>query len=590
MKRKYINSILVGCALCAFSACTDVWDEHYQANKPIPGQESADKNLWELISADQDLEEFAALLQATGYHELLMQNRCYTVWAPADGSGFIDVTLLENASKEEIESYKKRIVENHIANFNHAASGIRDKEDRKNYEMIEMLNTKKYDFEGKKAGEYTFDGLDLQQENIVAKNGVLHKLDGYVSFAANIWETLGDEGLRTDELGLSELWNFLKKDFKSEFNPAASVQGPVVDGQVTWLDSSFTESCRWFGEIGWLDREDSSYTMYALTNRAWGEMYEMTKKYYAYPFGMKTLPAKGSMSAEQATDSIVKDLMVRNLVFSNTVNKKFFDGVKDTLISNYRYGYQIFENEEAHALSNGLVGEPFELSNGSLYIVDEVNYNPMSIWHDTLRVEGEFLSDADETRVGFKSVNKTMHIIHRDSLYHDSFSSHGVGVFEAFAGQYNPEFHFYVDNVLSAYYDIKLVLVPAKVIEPYDSTLFIKPNKFAARLYYNDGLSSKNVELRTEAGDSIFFSDPTKIDTIVLAKNFFVPVCEFDLKGLSGSMPQTRVFIESKIEFGSNRVPKENNGNDRDSTKWMYDNHFRIDQLIFEPVVDPTVE
>ena len=56
-------------------------------------------------------------------------------------------------------------------------------------------------------------------------------------------------------------------------------------------------------------------------------MYEMTKKYYAYPFGMKTLPAKGSMTAEQATDSIVKDLMVRNLVFSNTVNKKFFDGV-----------------------------------------------------------------------------------------------------------------------------------------------------------------------------------------------------------------------------------------------------------------------
>ena len=182
-----------------------------------------------------------------------------------------------------------------------------------------------------------------------------------------------------------------------------------------------------------------------------------------------------------------------------------------------------------------------------------------------------------------------MHIIHRDSLYHDSFSSHGVGVFEAFAGQYNPEFHFYVDNVLSAYYDIKLVLVPANVVEPYDSTVLIRPNKFAARLYYNDGLSAKNVELRTEAGDSIFFSDPTKIDTIVLAKNFPMPVCEFDLKGLSGSMPQTRVFIESKIIFGSKRNPQENNGNERDST-WKYDNHFRIDQLIFEPVADPTVE
>lgn len=587
MKRKYINSILVGCAVMgAFSACTDVWDEHYQANKPIAGQETANENLWELISNDDDLDEFAALLEATGYHELLQKDRSYTVWAPADGSGFIDVQVIANASPEELESYKKRIVENHIANFNHVASGIRDKEDRKNYEMIEMLNTKKYDFEGTKVGEYTFAGKDLLQENIVAKNGVLHKLDGYVGFAANIWEQLADEEQ------ISELWNFLKKDYKREFNPSASVQGPVVDGQVTWLDSSFTESCRWFGEIGWLDREDSSYTMYALTNRAWNEMYEMAKQYFTFPVGMKTLPAKGSLSAEQATDSIVKNLMCRNLVFSNTVNKKFYEGKKDTLISNYRYGYQIFENEEAHALSNGLVGDPISLSNGILYIIDEVNYNPFTIWHDTLRVEGEHLSNADDTRIAFEYSNKSSHTIHRDSLYHHSVSGHSIGVYNA-EGANNPKFTFYLNNVLSSYYDIKLVLVHPLVINPQDSAFINKPNKFNARLYYSvDGTTSTNIKLMGDTEDGIFYSNAeSMIDTITLAEGVYIPVCEYEMKALSGSQPQTKLVIESDILFGGPRdTAAENKGSVRDSSKWKYDNYFRIDQLLFEPVSAPTVE
>lgn len=587
MKRKNIYSVLVGCiVVCALSACTDDWNEHYQADRPLEGQtENSNDNLWEIISSDQDLEEFSALLKATGYDTLLTKNRSYTVWAPVDGSGFIDVDVLKNAKAEELDAYKKEIVENHIAHFIHAASGIRDKEDRKNYETIEMLNTKKYDFEGVTAGEYTFEGLALKSANIAAKNGMLHKLNGYVGFAANLWEQLGREK------SISMLWNFLKKDFKREFNPNASVQGPMDGDQVTWLDSAFTESCRWFSEIGWLDREDSSYTMYAMTDAAWEKMYQRTSAYFDFSNwdGKNTQASKGNLTPEQARDSIVYNLMCRNLVFSNTINKKFYEGKTDSLISN-AYSRQIFVGEEARALSDGTIaGYPMTLSNGTLYVVDEVNYNPFTCWFDTLRVQGESLSDASETRKGFEKSFKSVNYIHRDSLLYDCVSGNAVGIYKAEGSGYNvnPVFRFYVNDLLSAYYRVKIVLLPPHILNPLDTT-FVKPNKFRARLFDSKVLNIMAVD-KTD-GDSVFISNPTKIDTIVLYDCFKMPYSDYQKKALINVDPTIHLEITSDISFGrvrgfDNVGTKKKPVTETDSLAWNFDNDYRIDQVIFEPII-----
>lgn len=583
MKRKSIYRILACCTIvCAFTACTDVWDEHYKMDDSMLGQ-TGDSYLWELIKDDPDLEEFSALLKATGYDTLLMTNRSYTIWAPVDGSGFIDVATLGQATKEQLDAYRKEIVENHIANYVHAASGIRDKEDRKNYAMVEMLNTKKYDFESVALNEYTFDGIaiDASNSNIVAKNGMLHRLEtGYVDFAANIWEQLS----RVPKL--SKLWAFLKKDYKKEFNPAGSVQGPIEDGKVTWLERDSIESCRWFGEIGYLAREDSSYTMYALSDDAWDDMYKTAKRYFKYPSSMVTLPSKGSLTAEKTTDSIVYNLMVRNLVFSNTVNKKFFNGQKDTLIAN-AYPQQMFAGEEAHALKEGWV-DTFALSNGTLYVVDQVNYNPFTCWFDTVRVQGEHLSDGDANRKGFKSVVKSSVNIHRDSLLYDRVSGHSIGVYKAEGNGYkiDPQFTFYVNDLLSAAYRIKIVLLPPQIINPADTT-FIKPNKFTALL----SADSLKLQLTNDEGLPLeYVSDVTKIDTIVLFDYVEFNTCEYQKKGLTGKEPSTYLEIKSKIEFTGRNGDGENRGTTKkpttptDSIGWNYDNDFRIDEVIFEPI------
>ena len=613
MKRIYINTILA-CSFvaCALTACTDVWDEHYQTDSTLSG----DDNLWELISSNPELTEFAALLEATGYDTLLSMNRSYTVWAPTQMPDDVNLASLESASDSLLGVYRKEIVENHIANYSHVAGGIRDKEDMKNYKKVEMLIKKSYDFVGSTNGSYKFAGNGLRSTNVVAKNGVLHVLDGYTTFASNIWEQLAKEKR------VNKLFSFLNKDYKRDFNPAASTPGPIVDGKPTYLDSVFTESCRWFYELGQINKEDSSYTMYALTDKAWDELVEKTKAYYVYQPGLTTLSDYGNLSSEALTDSLAKEFSCRNLVFSNTVNKRYFEGATDTLKSNYpSYPRQLFIGNEADSLSHGSVHEYESLSNGSLYVVDAVNYNPFTCWFDTLRVEGENLwyqtSEAVDVALNAYASSKG---IDKDSIIYDQISRGAVGVFTPKELHDLPVLSFYVDDVLSSYYRVSVVILPPHIINPAD-TAFIKPNKFDARLYFADGTNSGSLALRglenrkahpsvqeieykkpngdVESVDIAFVSDVNKIDTIVLADCIRIPYSEYRLKSLTGNVRKTRLELTTTIKASTSNLAGppalryDNIGNKFDATgqpKWKYDNSYRIDQVIFEPIEAPQGE
>lgn len=591
MKRIYIN-IILACSFvaCALTACTDAWDEHYQTDPILSG----DENLWELISSKPELEQFAALLQATGYDSLLTMNRSYTVWAPTQMPGDFDVTLLNNDSALKV--YRKEIVENHIADFSHVAGGLRDKEDKKTYSKIEMLNGKAYDFTGPANGGYLFADNRLNSSNEVAKNGVLHVLDGYVSFAANIWEQLARESKL-----IGKLFAFLEKDYKREFNPYGSTPGPIVDGQPTYLDSAFTESCRWFYEIGQLNREDSSYTMYALTDKAWDELIEMTKTYFVYDPKMKVLPEFGSISPEQLSDSLVKELACKNLVFSNTVNKKYYQGEKDSLISTTR---QLFPGDTARALADGCL-KTVNLSNGTLHIIDQVNYKPYTWGFDTIRFEGESLvGNWNEKEIVVKNANAKWTGIDKDSVLYDFISNGAVGVVTPTEEDDKPVLNFYIDNILSGYYKISIVLLPPHIVNPADNN-FIKPNKFDARLYFADGTNSGRLALRgledreshpsiqiiKTPKDTAFVSDVNKIDTIVLAECIKIPYCEYRVTNLSGKPRLTRLELTTRISSAPNGASTryDNLGLKKDG-KWKYDNSYRIDQVIFEPIEDPEGE
>ena len=550
----------------SLAACTDVWDEHYQSDPALNGSES----LWELISNDPELDDFEALLQATGYADILKQKRNYTVWAPVNLSDVLDMESLRTANDSLLTVYRKEIVENHIADYSQVAGGIRDKEDKKNYKRVVVLNGKSYHFEGQVGHEYSFAGQQLKASNIVATNGVLHKLDNGVLFAANIWEQMAKES------SISAFYDFLNKDTKTEFNVNASVLGPIVDGKQTYLDSVFSVKNRWidWGGLGRLSVEDSTYTVYALTNDAWAEFYKKIRSYYIYP-EVISKDELGGDSLRVISDSLVREMMCENLVFSNTINKKFFQGECDTLISTR---HRLFVNKEsssreADSLHYGCLKE-LELSNGTLHIIDQVNYKPWTWGYDTIRVQGESLRDGENAAQGSSNASESFYAvstyvpIDRDHALYGQISGGGVTVFQprydpAKDKAKQPKFHIYARDILSANYRISIVMVPPHLLDPEEAKS-TKKNVFNATLEYinKEGTVVKKV---LAAGKTY---TPEKVDTIVLAENFKIDFCEANYKSLTGKEPSTRLVIETPTTYST-----------RTNTTV-----YRIDQVMFEPV------
>ena len=567
MKRKYINAILACSMAVSLAACTDVWDEHYQSNPALNGSES----LWELISNDSELDDFEALLQATGYDEVLKQKRSYTVWAPANLSDILDISTLSSASDSLLAVYRKEIVENHIADYSQVAGGIRDKEDKKNYKRVVVLNGKSYHFEGSVGNAYSFAGQQLNASNIVANNGVLHKLDKGVLFAANIWEQMAKEP------SISSLYKFLNKETDTTFNVNASVPGSIIDGKQHYLDSVFTISNRWidWGGIGRLSTEDSTYTVYALTNSAWDELYTKMRSFYNYP-SVVVKEELGGDSLSVVADSLVREMMCENLVFSNTVNKKYFQGERDTLISTrYRRFINKDGSREADSLHYGCVKE-LEMSNGTLHIIDQVNYKPWTWGYDTIRVQGENLRDGESVALGSGRASESFYAtttfvpVDREHALYGQISGSGVTVFQprydpAKDKSKQPKFRFYAKDVLSANYRISVVMVPPHLLDP-DEAKSTKKNVFNAYLEY---VNKEGTVIKKNLAQGMTYT-PEKVDTLVLAENFKIDFCEANYKYLTGSEPSTCLVIETPTTYST-----------RTNTTV-----YRIDQVMFEPLED----
>lgn len=540
MKKSIIKTLVLS-AIAAFglTACNDAWEDHYKEDPQLNSKET----LWDIIAKRSDLSEFRAMLTRTGYDELLKQNRYYTVWAPKDGTFTYEEV---NDSLLQVE-----FVENHIADFRHEASGKMEEN------MVKMINEKYIYFDGK-GNDYTFKSKKLLEKNIKAKNGTLHVIDGYANFTANIWEQLA----KVDSL--SEINSFLKSFNLDYFDEVNSVQGPIVNGQITYLDSVIIHQNPWFSKIGYLAKEDSSYYMIAPTNKAWREMKEKALTYFVYPstkVGADSLQRLNALSA-----------MCNHLVFSRAYNNlKLTEDpqAQDSLYSNYWGGRKKFRFEEYKNLYNNLVSKE-ELSNGTLYVTDTYNFDPIKCWHDTIRIEGE---DAFNITVG--SCTQEMVSIPRDSIITYKKMSRGMyGEFVPTASTANPKLTINIPKVLSAPYLVKCVFVPANIVNKRVTTL--QPNKYTVQLKYKD-LNGKVQTLAMGTKLVNFNNGYEQMDTITFYPNddaktpfFHFPVNEFDLSGTEEA--STQLIITSALT----------------SREKDFDRTFRIDCIILEPINEET--
>lgn len=506
---------MIVAAMFAATSCSDFSDYN---ETPSTGNMSADKTLWENISQNENLSDFAALVKKAGFDAALSQSHFYTVWAPANGTFDAQALMAEDSTK-----VLKEFVKNHIADYNHVISGAID-------ERIKVLNEKSYDFVGD--GSYTYDGLNITTLNQPSINGIMHILNGAAQFYPNIYE----QATSATGLDIDSVVNFFKRYEIQTLDTKNSVLGPTVNGKQTYIDSVMIVTNTAFDMLNAkVSKEDSSYTMLAPTNEAWVAQYNKVKKYYNYiatTSAQDMAEATSISSAPTSTvtidpayqsDSMAVLGVVGCLLYNN--NNYYNDWLKeegkqpfDTLKSTTRLLFTNPEEIMSHTISKS------KMSNGEFRVVDSLAIRPWEAWAQPINVSpfaSKIWTGATSTveinsdkfdEIGYKP--QTANLSNLVYLWVTPLSGYG-----------KPQMDVSLHNVLSTTYNIYVVLAPSEDYgKDADGNEFRKPNQLDFTISYCDAkgkLQTKKLNQKVE-------NNPNKVDTVAVG-SFTFPVAYYGL-------------------------------------------------------------
>lgn len=492
------------------ASCSDFDDYN---SDPLDRSESANKTLWENISGNSSLTDFAALLQKSGYDKILSRPTFYTVFAPLNGT--YDATAL---MQEDSATLRNHFAENHIAYYNHQMAGEVD-------ERIQALNEKSYDLKG--TGTYTFGDVAVSQTNLPSVNGVMHLLNGEVPYRPNIYEYIFQAPDR------DSLAAYFKHYEHSTLDEENSTLGPVVNGKQTYIDSVMVTTNDLFSSRGGglgmrIADEDSSYTMMMPSNEEWERMYKTIKPYYNYinttvyqdvpnATSERSYPqASATVDGAYYSDSIARRIIARTLMFNNNsrLNRWVENGgvYTDTILTS---SYRLTNPREYLAQTK----EKVTMSNGFARLVDSMAIRP---W-DTFAPEVSRLSvgkvfnssPKDGERVTIDNIDTTQIKLKNNATSLVYFHATPSGPFA------KPSVVMMLPDALSTAYNIYVVLVPPNAVIG-DSTAL--PNQLDFEVNYCLG----NGTLRTQKLLQKVENNPLKVDT-VYAGRFTFPTCYYGL-------------------------------------------------------------
>ena len=530
-------------------ACSD-WTDHYEADSSL--QETQQQTLWENIASSSNLTQFKNLLQKTGYDAVLNTTQTYTVWAPADGT--YDYETLSALSNSRL---LREFIENHVARNNYPASGLIEKK-------LYTINEKVMHFNGNQ--QYTMQGIDVSKPNVNTHNGILHILNGKIPFMANIYESLNNNDFPIDSIA-----NYYHSFDERELNENKSVQGPIVDGAITYLDSIFDERNDLYSRFyAFINREDSNYTMLVPTNEAWTKAKEHIKQYYQYlpsfEFvesieGIKLTKANITIrDLDSLTEATVNNMILNDLFYNNNLydNKKLNTlqtGQQLKVDSLYSTNSTKIYSEDAANLLEGAVR--CDKSNGAMWITDSLRMQPWHTWNPELVIQAEGnVMDAgnvsEAKRVFIQSGTQNPDVIghvSRDAYLDLPPVAKGASPYATFS----------LPGVRSTTYNIYIVTVPGNILSNYYESL---PYSFRVSMGYVDETGKNKDRDRKWCIESQYVSDPTRVDTIYLGE-FTFPMAYY---GTGNYYPYFKVENYIKSSFGEN-----------------YDPNLRIDCIILRP-------
>lgn len=499
---------MTAATMLAVTSCSDFSDYN---DTPVSDVQQAERTLWDNISQNDQLSDFATLVKKAGFDDELSQPHYYTVWAPLNGT--YDASSLMSADSATV---LYQFVKSHIAEYNHSVSGLVD-------ERIHALNRKSFAFEGD--GQYTYAGHTLRQLNLPNSNGIMHLLDGAARFYPNLYEYLFSCE------GIDSVATFFKRYETSVLDTKNSVLGPTINGKQTYIDSVMITSNSLLNRIkAKLDKEDSTYTMLVPTNEAWLAHYDKISKCYNYinttvaqnideATSTSSAPtASVTVDAAYTKDSLTRLHLVSDLVYNN--NNYYNNWLIDDTVEPY---------DTLRSTTSGYMTNPQEImsrvidretmSNGTFCLVDSLAFRPWESWcfplgqsplysrtwtgsNTMVYIDNTFFDD-------IKYVPKNPAQKQLGYLWVTPLSNYG-----------KPQLDVKLRNVLSTTYNIYIVLAPGMDVgEDADGNKFLKPNMLDFTLSYCDAKG----KLATKKLNQKVVNDPTRVDTLAVG-TFTFPV------------------------------------------------------------------
>ena len=590
----------IACGMLAATSCTDYIDYNTVPEAIDP---AADKTLWENISANDNLSDFASVLQRVGYDKMLNTPGAYTVWAPINGS--FDMDSLSQVSDAKVE---KEFLRNVIASYTHRENDLNDT-------IVYMLNGKLLKFSNKNTPALSFDGQSILPNSInpavfnyPSVNGLLYNVAVPAAFRYNGYEYISEAADIANSMA-----TYVKKYETIILDEASSIKGDIIDGVQHYDDSVVivTNTLIEDNLRSQINNEDSTYTVLIPTDEAWEKAYKRISSYYKYipkiayqdlqspavgtnkgttgtimkadlgkvETTLSAAPAGSEFSTAESywTDSITKRWITNNLIFSET-NRKY----NSKLIT----GMSFAENDTLYSTTRNYLTNPtlldeatierIKLSNGHARIINRLPFTPEDTYAPVIRTSnvGRIV-----TATGSGYTYERIHKVNLDPKVCVLEEGYPYLTYVKAdipsASNFAAELDFYLNNVLSTTYDIYAVIVPARVEDPTTPDSVCKPYTLYFDINYTDA-SNTQITGRFD-GDTIqvgtakvkkvdpFLVGDLKVDTVKLGRITF-PICYAGTE----AKPNIKV-MHSVNSFLS-------------SYKKKYEQVLRVANIILEPV------
>lgn len=504
-----IGMIAMSGMMLGMVSCSDFSDYN---TAPEDLNNEAGKTLWQNITANPNLSDFAEIIKKVEFDSYLNSPRFYTVFAPENGSFKADSVLaLDN------DLILKEFVKQHIVEYNHPInSAIEDKT------KLLSLNAKSHNFSATAYGDAGY----TDKVNLPSSNGVMHIVNHNEGFYNNVYEYI-------DKVEGCDLFRDYIKTYDEQYiDISNSILGPILHGEQTYEYIEYAHRNNVINRTmgAQLENEDSSYTVLFPNDEAWQKSYDRISKDYVFipkisfmDFSLASFPSTAGASIaatagktdvnisapEYLTDSITKYNMVRNLAFSHgyDCNEKLLTGggtKTDTLFSKSRKNLVSALDVEEHTVAT------HKMSNGFVRIVDSIPFQPWQTFEPVVasrRVGRAFKADYRRL-VGSKLYYQT----ERDTLFKNvpdfiyerimGDKSPTEDIFEFIStsdvsNSAQPELDFILgSDILSTKYHIYVVTVPEQIMD--DGVERVTPLKPYYLNFYLNYTTAENEQKKVE--------------------------------------------------------------------------------------------